>query len=125
MTFLFLFYVCKFTGKDNNMLFWNKICGLAIFFVIVNTISYAQNLDSALLARHVFRENKINLTDSSILSSLSPLRFNKLPGLIPAGFSTCKFGFFCRQELVIEKTTKIPFRFRLGSLKLCNYYEGK
>jgi hypothetical protein len=110
------------------MLFWNKICGLAIFFVLMNNVLYAQNLDNTVVARHFFKENKINLPDSSILSSLPQMLFNKLPGItrpISADFSTCKFGFFCRRELVIEKATKVPFRFRLGSLQQCNYYEGK
>ncbi len=48
-----------------------------------------------------------------------------LPDLIPANLSTCQYGFFCKQELKIEKATKLPIRVRLGSLQQCNYYEGK
>ena len=44
---------------------------------------------------------------------------------IPADYYTQHFGFFCKKELAVEKFTKIPFRFRLGSLEQCNYYEGK
>lgn len=44
---------------------------------------------------------------------------------IPPDYATCRYGFFCRQELRIEKATKIPLRIRLGSLEQCNYYEGK
>jgi hypothetical protein len=44
---------------------------------------------------------------------------------IPANFSICQYGFFCKQELKIEKATKLPIRVRLGSLQQCNYYEGK
>ncbi|MEO8819203.1 MAG: hypothetical protein ABI267_01640, partial [Ginsengibacter sp.] len=54
--------------------------------------------------------------------NLSP--FN-LQQIIPSNFSTCTYGFFCRQELKIEKATNIPIRVRLGSLAQCNYYEGK
>jgi|GEM_PF-1057405 len=44
---------------------------------------------------------------------------------IPADYSTCQYGFFCREEVKIEKATRLPLRFRLGSLAQCNYYEGK
>ena len=40
-------------------------------------------------------------------------------------FYTQQFGFFCRQELRLEKASGLPLRFRLGSLKDCNYLEGK
>ena len=52
------------------------------------------------------------------------LQQNKLPTIAP-NLYTQNFGFFCRKELQLEKTTKIPFRFRLGSLNYCNYLEGK
>ncbi|MEJ7770220.1 MAG: hypothetical protein WKF89_20545, partial [Chitinophagaceae bacterium] len=37
--------------------------------------------------------------------------------LISADYYTQHFGFFCRKELQIEKSTRIPMRFRLGSLE--------
>ena len=35
------------------------------------------------------------------------------------------FGFFCRRELELEKTIRLPLRFRQGSLEYCNRLEGK
>jgi hypothetical protein len=34
-------------------------------------------------------------------------------------------GWFCRQEWRLEKSTGIPFRFRLGSLEQVNWLERK
>ena len=45
--------------------------------------------------------------------------------LIPANIYYCQSGFFCKREWELEKTTHIPFRFRLGSLDYCNVLEGK
>lgn len=44
---------------------------------------------------------------------------------VPANFYSRGLGFFCKQELTIEKTISIPFRFRLGSLDHVNYLEQK
>jgi hypothetical protein len=44
---------------------------------------------------------------------------------VSADFYTQNFGFICKKELQLEKVTKIPFRFRLGSLQYTDYLEGK
>jgi len=45
--------------------------------------------------------------------------------IIAADYYTRNFGFFCKNELKLEKATKIPLRFRLGSLQYNDYLEGK
>ena len=47
------------------------------------------------------------------------------PFLISENHFILNFGFFCRKELQFEKQTKLPLRFRLGSLEYCNYLEAK
>jgi hypothetical protein len=44
---------------------------------------------------------------------------------LPADFYAAQLGFFCRQEIKLDKVTKIPFRFRLGSVEQCDWLEGK
>jgi hypothetical protein len=44
---------------------------------------------------------------------------------LPADFYVSQIGFFCKQEIKFEKLTKIPFRFRLGSVEECDRMEGK
>lgn len=44
---------------------------------------------------------------------------------VPPNFYVKNLGFFCRQELKLEAVTKIPFRFRVGSVNYCDWMEGK
>lgn len=77
--------------------------------------------------------NKLTLVADTInASSGRQLAWPPLPGKlvlpissISQDFYTQHFGFFCRQELRLEKTAGLPLRFRLGSLNDCNYLEGK
>ena len=45
--------------------------------------------------------------------------------VVNADFYTRNFGFFCKKELQFEKATRIPLRFRLGTLQYNDYLEGK
>jgi hypothetical protein len=108
------------------MFFWNKFCGLlAIFFIFIASVN-AQNSVSVVSSNHHFiSKNKTSASDSVSIVQLQQLSKSINFSTIPGDFSTCNYGFFCRQELKIEKATKLPIRIRLGSLQQCNYYEGK
>ncbi len=55
-----------------------------------------------------------------------PFSFSSMSSvIIPSNFHLKSFGFFCHKELQFEKATKIPFRFRLGSMDYVNQLEGK
>jgi hypothetical protein len=81
-------------------------------------VSYSSNLN---------QDKKTNYRFSkSALQRPAPIfRDNKIILAISNDIYTKNFGFFCRKEFQIEKFTKLPFRFRLGSLEYCNNLEEK
>jgi hypothetical protein len=106
------------------MFFWNKICGLILIFLLICGISSSQTFSKFQTSSSTFFIKYAQaISDSSIKKQVFTTRFTHQ--IVPENFSVCKYGFFCKKELVIEKATKIPLRVRLGSLQQCNYYEGK
>jgi hypothetical protein len=118
------------------MFFWNKICGLiAIFFILAvsaiaqdqNNVHFQKNNFHFLKKSSAQQRANFSVKKEDFDCSLLPVSFLRKtrPQTISSDFSTCQYGFFCKEELKMEKATKIPIRIRLGSLQQCNYYEGK
>lgn len=106
------------------MLFWNKICGLiTIFFISFSFASAQQRVSTNNFTAQHSNTQFINSPNSYLNKENKDLI--KSSSAIPKNYYTQHFGVMCKQELAIEKATKIPFRFRLGSLQQCNYLEGK
>jgi hypothetical protein len=45
--------------------------------------------------------------------------------MIKPSFYCNNLGFFCKQEIKIQKIIKLPFVFRIGSVQEVDYLEGK
>ena len=57
-----------------------------------------------------------------------PNRTSDLPSqrqVIAPNFYVQHLGFFCKQEIKMDRITRVPFRFRLGSVDDCDRLEGK
>ena len=58
------------------------------------------------------------------ITKADSLKYNTVNILSPNHYVK-GLAFFCKQEWQFEKRTKIPFRFRLGSLDYVKRLEGK
>ena len=105
-------------------MFWNKICGfIAIFFICPLFLS-AQADGHAKLSPQKYIQKL--LTRPAYKTQINQsVELSRPFAVIAPNYYTQHLGIMCKKELALEKVTKIPFRFRLGSLQHCNYLEGK
>ena len=71
------------------------------------------------------KENKFYLGSPAFKTTNENKSIISATPIISSNFYTQNFGFFCKKELQLEKITKIPFKFRLGSVQQCDWMEGK
>lgn len=71
----------------------------------------------------------VNAQQLQKFSSINQHRIDSLRNapikIISADYYTKNLAFFCKKEFQLEKATKIPFRFRLGSVDYVDHLEGK
>jgi len=65
-------------------------------------------------------ENVIFPNRGTKYSQSVPMNYNSLQN-----FYVQSIGFFCKQEIKLEKNTLVPLRLRLGSVDYTNYMEQK
>ena len=92
--------------------------------IFVASFSNAQNMSSPkghlLLLQKPQYPLSVSFSGKLAVTAASPAQ----PFLSPAYYAS-HLGIFCQQEIKFEKTAKIPFKFRLGSVEDCDRMEGK
>ena len=112
----------------NDMNYWNKICGFVAIFVLPALFSTAQKVENIKYEPSVFVSGTVPGDNFSLFLAKENKVLIKTPAsvkIISQNYYTQYLGFFCKNELALEKVTKLHLRFRLGSLQQCNYLEGK
>ncbi|HVZ96585.1 MAG TPA: hypothetical protein VG847_06905 [Chitinophagaceae bacterium] len=108
------------------MKFWNAICGFVLLLTFSSLLCRAQNsIAIKFQQKSASSKNAVRFTPVCFNSFTLDRTVEKNFFTLPPDFATRYYGFFCRQELKIEKSTHLPIRLRIGSLQQSNYYEGK
>lgn len=84
---------------------------------------YCQTSFKYVTAKLVFakpnNQKLTNVAQAVPLYSITPAM------LVSPTFYCSNLGFFCKQEIKLQKVIKFPFKFRLGSVQEVDYLEGK
>jgi hypothetical protein len=61
----------------------------------------------------------------NLLRTMPAMPANRPPATLSLRASFFSPGFFCRQEVRLDRKLPVPFRFRLGSMQYCDWLEQK
>jgi len=89
-----------------------QICFLATFLLCASTTVSAQRRNDTLF--HAIKMSK----DSNSIKTIPIF-------MLSSNYYAANLGFFCKKEMLVEKTVKFPIKFRLGSVQYCDAMEGK
>jgi hypothetical protein len=84
-----------------------------ILFLITSASIHAQQLNIAVQQPYRMNQQKIDSLKNIPIRLIAPDNY------------TQNLAFFCKKEIQMEKITKIPFKFRLGSIDDVDKLEGK
>jgi hypothetical protein len=104
----------------------NKKCEILIFCMIFVCGNCFAQIATTPKQRLTLIEQVFKPADTNYfpLHKVSVTKSSSVP-FLSADYYAKQLGFFCKQEIKFDKLTKIPFRFRLGSVEQCNWLEGK
>gem|GEM_PF-343618 len=94
------------TNENNNNV---KSISLFINLLLLFSLTAAAQMTSAPLSKR--------LRHDSLNTFLRPI--------LPANYYSSHLSLFCKQELQVEKATRLAIRFRLGSIDYTDYLEQK
>jgi hypothetical protein len=95
-------------------------------FILVSGFAQQNIKPVHLHTSFTLQSNSFILQTNPVFRNITgPTGWHDAASTISGNYYQQHLGFFCQVEWKIEKETKIPFRFRLGSLAYTDYLEGK
>lgn len=93
--------------------------------IFVRGISTAQKTVTFSPLPGVFPYSATSFVLQSFTSSKNLPVILKNRAVVSPDYYARQLGFFCRQEIKLDKVARFGFRFRLGSVAQCDMLEGK